>query len=333
MKLLQAFLFTLAFAPFATAAENSTPLATLRERAFAIAAPLPEKMPGAEADTAALVELGKKLYFDVRLSANNTQSCNSCHAVDNGRGGVDNEPTSPGAFGKRGGRNSPTVLNAGFQIAQFWDGRAADLAAQAKGPILNPIEMAMPHEAGVLEKLRTSTEYPAEFTKAFGSADALTYDNLARAIAAFERTLVTRDRFDDFLNGDDKALTAEELKGLDTFMTVGCTACHNGPLLGGNSYQKIGLVHAFENLKDLGRYDVTKDEGDRFKFKVPMLRNIAITGPYFHDGATETLEEAVRRMSWHQLGQRLSDEQVKAIVTFLRTLTDKPRAGVLTAAK
>jgi cytochrome c peroxidase len=224
------------------------------------------------------------------------------------------------------------VLNAGFQIAQFWDGRAADLAAQAKGPILNPIEMAMPHEAGVLEKVRATAEYPAAFEKAFGKADALTYDNLARAIAAFERTLVTRDRFDDFLKGDDQALNSDELKGLDTFMNVGCVACHNGPLLGGNSFQKLGVVNALEKLTDEGRYAVTKDEADRFKFKVPTLRNIALTGPYFHDGETATLEEAVRRMSWHQLGQKLSDEQVRLIVTFLHTLTDKPRAGVLTAS-
>ncbi len=315
------------------AAEASKPDASqLRERAKALFGTLPDKMPGAEKDTPELVALGRDLYFDKRLSVNDSQSCNTCHAVDNNRGGVDNEPTSPGAFGKRGGRNSPTVLNAGFQLAQFWDGRAADLAAQAKGPVLNPIEMGMPDDKAVIAKLSTAPEYKAAFEKVFGSSGALNYDNVANAIAAFERTLITRDRFDDFQKGDDKALTEKELKGLDTFVSVGCIACHNGPLLGGNSYQKLGLVHPFEG-KDLGRFDVTKDEADKHKFKVPMLRNIAITGPYFHDGRATTLADAVREMGWLQLGRKLTDEEVESIVAFLHTLTDKPRAATVTAAK
>ncbi|MHA3771368.1 cytochrome-c peroxidase [Verrucomicrobiota bacterium sgz303538] len=325
----------LAVSPLTTrAADAAKPdVAQLRERAKTLFGTLPDKMPGAEKDTPELVSLGRELFFDKRLSANDSQSCNSCHAVDNNRGGVDNEPTSLGAFGKRGGRNSPTVLNAGFQFVQFWDGRAADLPAQAKGPVLNPVEMGMKDDKAVISKLAAVPEYQAAFKKLFqGASEPLNYDNVAQAIAAFERTLVTRDRFDDFLKGDDKALTEKEVKGLDTFMTVGCVACHNGPLLGGNSFQKLGLVNALEKISDQGRYEVTKDEADRFKFKVPTLRNIAITGPYFHDGETATLEEAVRRMSWLQLGQKLSDEQVNAIVAFLHTLTDKPRAAVVTAA-
>jgi cytochrome c peroxidase len=288
-------------------------------------------MPGAENDTPELIALGRDLFFDKRLSANDSQSCNSCHAVDNNRGGVDNEPTSPGAFGKRGGRNSPTVLNAGFQLSQFWDGRAADLAAQAKGPVLNPIEMGMADDKMVIAKLANVPEYQQSFQKIFGSSGSLTYDNVANAIAAFERTLVTRDRFDDFQKGDDKALNEKELRGLDTFVSVGCIACHNGPLLGGNSYQKIGMVNAF-NGKDVGRFEVTKDETDKFKFKVPILRNIAITGPYFHDGRATTLAESVRDMGWLQLGKKLTDDEVDAIVAFLHTLTDKPRAATATAA-
>ena len=289
--------------------------------------PLPDKMPGAEKDTPALVALGKKLYLDKRLSANNSQSCNSCHNVEGKGAGVDNEPTSPGAFGKRGGRNSPTSLNAGFQLAQFWDGRAADLAAQAKGPILNPGEMAMPSEAEVIKKLKATSDYPPLFDKAFaGAGDKLTYDNLARAIAAFERTLITKDRLDDLLKGNDKALSALELKGADLFLKTGCTTCHTGPLLGGSMYMKVGLVNPYETA-DLGRFEVTKDNDDKFKFKVPTLRNIALTAPYFHDGKVATLADAVKKMAWHQLGKELKDDEVKAIVAFLGSLSDKARAA------
>ncbi len=298
----------------------------VRQKCSPAIEPLPKKMPGADKDTAAQIELGRKLYFEKRLSANNSQSCNSCHAVDNKRGGVDNEATSPGAFGKRGGRNSPTVLNAGFHTTQFWDGRAADLVAQAKGPILNPIEMAMPSEQAVVEKLSGIAEYPAAFAKAFpGETKALTYENIARAIAAFERTLITRDRLDEFLGGADKALNAKELKGLDLFVTIGCTSCHNGPAIGGNTFQKVGLINPYKT-EDTGRFVVTRDEDDKFKFKVPSLRNIALTAPYFHDGSKKTLEEAVREMSWLQLGKKLTDDEASSVTAFLQALTDKERA-------
>ena len=299
----------------------------LRDTAKETFGVLPEKMPGAEKDTPDLINLGEKLYFEKRLSQNSTMSCNTCHRVDDKLGGVDNEPTSPGAFGKRGGRNSPTVLNAGFQFAQFWDGRAADLVDQAKGPILNPIEMAMGSDAEVLERLRSYPEYKPMFEKAFPTGDdRITYDNVARAIAAFERTLITRDRFDDFQNGYD-SLKAEELRGLELFMNTGCTTCHSGPLLGGNAYHKVGLVNKYETV-DNGRHDVTKDENDKQKFKVPMLRNIELTYPYFHDGKQKTLEEAVKAMAWLQLGQELNKEQIADITAFLKTLTDKQRAKV-----
>jgi cytochrome c peroxidase len=313
-------------ASFAVAGETTKPeTAQLREQARSIFGALPEKMPGAEKDTPALVSLGRELYFEKRLSANDSQSCNTCHAVDQNRGGVDNEATSPGAFGKRGGRNSPTVLNAGFQMAQFWDGRAADLAEQAKGPVLNPIEMGMPDSAAVVKKLAAVPSYQAAFKEVFGENE-LNYDNVAKAIAAFERTLVTRDRFDDFQKGIDSALTEAELKGLKTFVTVGCIACHNGPLLGGNSYQKVGLVNPFTG-PDLGRFEVTKADADKHKFKVPTLRNIAITGPYFHDGRGKTLGDTIREMAWLQLGRKLADQEVQSIIAFLETLTDKPRGG------
>jgi cytochrome c peroxidase len=301
--------------------------ADLRKAALAIVAPLPDKMPGADKDTPALVGLGKKLFNDTRLSANQSQSCNSCHRIDEQRGGVDNEKFSPGAFGKRGGRNAPTVLNAGFHFVQFWDGRAATLEDQAKGPVLNPVEMAMPNAELVIQRLKESKDYPPLFAKAFGGkAETITYDNVAKAIAAFERTLITRDRFDDFLKGDDKALTAKELKGLNLFLTAGCTTCHNGPLLGATTFQKVGLVNPYADSKDVGRMEVSKDEDDKFKFKVPSLRNIVLTAPYFHDGAAADLASAARQMAHLQLGKDLTEEETSSIVAFFYSLTDKPRA-------
>ena len=298
--------------------------ATLRSNALQTMAILPDKAPGAEKDSAVLVSLGKELYFEKRLSKNSSQSCNTCHVVDGGRAGVDNEPTSPGAFGKRGDRNSPTVFNAALHIAQFWDGRAPDLKEQAKGPILNPVEMAMASEAEVLERLKADKSYPAKFKAAFaGEAEPINYENVAKAIAAFERTLISRDRFDDFLKGKDSALTHAELKGLDTFLKTGCTTCHNGPLLGGNSYRKVGVMKPYANQTDVGRAAVTKEDDDKFLFKVPSLRNIAATHPYFHDGKIATLHEAVRTMAHLQLGLQLSADQEADLVAFLKALTGK----------
>jgi cytochrome c peroxidase len=319
----------LGFTLFSSGTRAETPAQSLAKAFFGA---LPDKMPGAEKDSSEMVILGERLFNEKKLSANGTQSCNSCHRIDAKLGGVDNEATSLGAFGKRGGRNAPTVLNAGLQTAQFWDGRAESLEHQAKGPILNPVEMAMESDHFVIERLRKSAEYPPLFKKAFPDAkEPITYDNVARAIAAFERTLVTHDRFDDFQKGNAKALSPAELKGLKIFVETGCATCHSGPALGGNSFQKAGLIHPWETT-DLGREEVTKDESDKFKFKVPMLRNIALTSPYFHDGKVASLEEAVRKMAWHQLDKRLSDDEVESIVTFLNALTDKARTQAKTRA-
>ncbi|KAK2618514.1 cytochrome-c peroxidase [Leptospira interrogans] len=300
---------------------------------------IPDKMPGGEVDTPELIQLGEKLYFEKKLSANDTQSCNSCHNVVGKAAGVDNLPTSPGAFGKNGVRNSPTVLNAGFHIAQFWDGRAKDLKEQAKGPILNPVEMAMPSASEVEKKIGQIPEYQELFAKAYPDsltkensntltrAQKITYDNITGAIAAFERTLKTQDRFDDFQKGNHKALSIEEQEGLEKFIATGCITCHVGPLLGGNSFRKLGQINPYENSSDKGRQDLTKNSSDAFVFKVPSLRNVAITGPYFHDGKITTLEEAVKKMAHLQLGKDLSDSDTKLIVTFLKTLTDKNRSN------
>jgi cytochrome c peroxidase len=331
-RLLFAAVLPIAFALTASAAD-APDAAKLRTEALQVLAALPDKMPGADADTPARVKLGEKLFFDKRLSVNNKQACNSCHRVDANLGGVDNDATSEGAFGKRGDRNAPTVLNAGFHLAQFWDGRAPSLQAQAKGPVLNPGEMAMPNEAEVVKRLSADKAYQGMFAAAFpATKPAITYDNMAEAIAAFERTLRTNDRFDDFLKGDNKALSAAELAGLQTFLATGCTTCHNGPALGGNSYQKVGLVKPYENTSDLGRFNVTKDNDDKFKFKVPSLRNIAITGPYFHDGKMATLDQAVKKMADMQLGKELSAAETSQIVAFLNSLTDKKRGAKKTVS-
>ena len=283
--------------------------------------PLPEKMSAPEDNptTPEKVHLGQMLFFEPRLSKSGAISCNSCHNLITG--GVDNLPTSPGHMGQLGGRNSPTVLNAGVQFAQFWDGRAASLEEQAKGPILNPVEMAMPDVESVLARLRSIPEYVALFKKAFpADKDSLTYDNIAKAIAAFERTLLTPSRFDDFLKGNAKALTDTEKKGLQVVIQKGCIACHNGVGAGGGLYQKFGIAEPYPFSDDPGRFNVTKKETDRSFFKVPLWRNVTRTAPYFHDGAVWDLREAVRTMGRLQLKINLTEEEIDQIVSFLSSL-------------
>ena len=301
----------------------------LMQQANVFFKPLPAKMPVFGDAPKDQIALGEKLYHDVRLSVNDTQSCNTCHRLDEKLGGVDNKKLSDGALpGTIGSRNSPTVLNAGFHFVQFWDGRAADLAEQAKGPILNPVEMGMPSEDAVVKKIGGIDEYQSMFKNAFPDDESpITYNNLVHAIATFEATLITSDRFDDFLQGDAKALNDAEKAGLKKFMEVGCTTCHSGPAVGGSMYQKLGLVHPYANRRDLGRYDATGKEADKYFFKVPSLRNIALTAPYFHDGSIASLEEAVKQMAYLQLGKELTDDEVASIVTFLHTLTDKERVS------
>lgn len=266
------------------------------------------------------IELGEKLYHEKKLSINNTISCNSCHNLDTF--GVDNEPTSPGHDGTRGGRNSPTSLNAALHISQFWDGRAKDVEEQALGPILNPVEHGLKNSKEAMKKINTP-EYVKMFKEAFPKAKkSFTWKNLGNAIGAFERTLITHSDFDDYLKGDIHALSQEQREGLKSFIKVGCTSCHNGAVLGGNSYQKLGLVKKYPT-KDLGRYEVTKKRRDKYKFKVPGLRNIEKTAPYFHDGSIKTLEQAIDIMASHQLGKDLSRDEIKSIKAFLTSLTQK----------
>jgi Cytochrome c peroxidase len=278
--------------------------------------PLPSYVP-----KEAMVELGKKLYFDPRLSKSGFISCNSCHNLS--MGGTDNLPTSIGDHWQQGPINSPTVLNSSMNVAQFWDGRAKDLKAQAGGPIANPGEMAFTHELaiGVLESIPA---YKDEFKMAFGK-DSIDIDMVTDAIAAFEETLVTPDsKFDRWLKGDETAMNDKELNGYKLFKDSGCVACHNGPAVGGSSFQKMGAVEPYKtDSKAEGLVGVTGKDADRFKFKVPTLRNVEMTYPYFHDGAAKTLEEAVTIMGQIQLGKKFSDAETADIVSFLKTLTGK----------
>jgi cytochrome c peroxidase len=282
--------------------------------------------------TPAKIELGRILYFENRISKSQKFSCNSCHMLD--KFGVDNESTSEGHKGQRGDRNSPTVYNAAGHVAQFWDGRASDVEAQAKGPVLNPVEMAMPDEKAVVAVLKSMPEYITLFQKAFpGEKDPVTYDNMAKAIGAFERKLVTPSRWDKFLAGDQKALTDPEKAGFLKFSDAGCATCHMGALVGGNNYQKLGAVRDYPNLKDHGRAKVTKNNLEDFYFKVPSLRNIEKTGPYFHDGKVKSLEETVQLMAEYQLGKKLTAADLNSIITWLKSLTGEVPASYIQKPK
>lgn len=275
----------------------------------------------------AKVQLGMMLYFEPRLSKSHGISCNSCHNLMTS--GTDNMPSSIGHGWKLGPINSPTVFNAKYNIAQFWDGRSKDLKEQAGGPIANPGEMASTH-ALATETLQSIPEYRALFKKVYGN-DNIQMGPIQDAIAAFEETLVTpHSRFDRWLKGDDKAITTTELRGYETFKSTGCIGCHNGPAVGGGMFQKFGLVKPYPgNAKPgaaVGRYDVTKSEADKYVFKVPTLRNVEWTAPYFHDGSVWTLEEAIKVMAYVQLGKTASDAEIADIVAFLKTLSgDRPK--------
>lgn len=271
----------------------------------------------------AQVELGKKLYFDPRLSKSGFISCNSCHNLS--MGGTDNLKTSIGHNWQQGPINAPTVLNSSMNVAQFWDGRAADLKEQAGGPIANPGEMASTHTLAI-DVIKSIPQYVVEFKQVFGDSE-INIDRVTQAIAEFEKTLVTpNSRFDQWLLGDKDAITANELEGYQLFKMSGCIACHNGPAVGGTSFQKMGVVEPYQAKSPAeGLAAVTGKDADRFKFKVPTLRNVEMTYPYFHDGEAETLTEAVDIMGRLQLGKKFTDEENAKIVAFLKTLTgDQP---------
>ena len=301
----------------------------LLTRAQQLFKPIPTAPPefAGNLSTPAKVELGKMLYFDPRLSASHAISCNSCHNI--GLGGADAEPTSIGHRWQHGGRNAPTVFNAVFNKAQFWDGRAKDLEQQAGGPIVNPIEMASP-EPHVAEQLKGTPGYREAFDKAFpGEPSPITLGNVQKAIAVFEATLITPNSpFDRFLQGDQSALSAVQKEGLALFIDRGCASCHNGINVGGGMYAPFGVVEKpgadILPAADKGRFTVTKTASDEYVFKVPTLRNIALTAPYFHSGHAWDLRQAVAVMGASQLGIQLSSDDIDKITAFLDGLTGQP---------
>ncbi|MDO5605980.1 MAG: cytochrome-c peroxidase [Paracoccus sp. (in: a-proteobacteria)] len=292
--------------------------------------PIAKSEAGAEgvALEADKIELGKKLFFDPRMSASQLISCQTCHNV--GLGGVDGLPVSIGHGWQKGPRNAPTMLNSVYNIAQFWDGRAPDLAEQAKGPLQAGVEMNNTPER-LIETLNSMPEYVEEFTVAFpGSNDPVSFENFAIAIEQFEATLITpNSAFDRFLAGDDEAMTAQQQAGLRAFIDVGCVACHAGINFGGDSYHPFGVIERPGGTVlpegDRGRFEVTETADDEYVFRAAPLRNVALTAPYFHSGAVWDLGEAVRIMSSSQIGTELTAQQAEDIVAFLDTLTgDQP---------
>jgi cytochrome c peroxidase len=311
----------LAAVVLAPACRREQPSARIDRAQLAAFAPLPSSMETpANPLTEAKVDVGRMLFYDNNLSLNRNVSCNSCHELE--KYGADDRQFSLGTKDQPGGRNAPTVYNAAAHLAQFWDGRAATVEEQAKGPVLNPVEMGMPSGDAVIARLRAMPAYRAEFSKAFpGQASPVTYDNVGLAIGAFERRLVTPARWDRYLRGDTAALTPAEREGFNVFFSTGCQACHAGALMGGTMYQKIGVVRPWTDKSDIGRASITHQPSDSLVFKVPSLRNVEHTNPYFHNGSVTTLQQAVTLMAQHQLGRDLTERQVSQIVAFLHALT------------
>jgi cytochrome c peroxidase len=307
----------------------SGPSAAQTWEALPTAAPAPADNP----TTVARVELGKLLYHDPRFSETGTVACASCHNLM--EGGDDHRPTSIGVHGAKGGRNAPTVFNAAFLSAQFWDGRAPTLEAQAKGPIVNPVEMGMKDLGSAIDRIRSIPGYAPHFKAAFGPGDVITIDNAAKAIAAYERTQITPGSpYDRFVKGDKTALTAEQQRGMKAFAENGCQSCHSGPAfagpplpLGTPFLQKFPLstdnpyVAKYDLLADKGRFNTTKDKADEYMWRVPTLRNLPFTAPYLHNGSVKTLPEMARLMAKVQLRKDLPDSQAADIAAFLASVT------------
>lgn len=293
-------------------------------------APIPADNP----QSAAKISLGKQLFFDPRFSATGTVSCNSCHNLANS--GADGRRVSMGVHGFTGPRNAPTVWNAAFHSVQFWDGRARSLEDQAKGPVVAGVEMGMKSLDEAVARVRKIPGYVRQFKAVFGGDQAVTVDNAAKAVAAFERTLITPDSaFDRYVKGDESALTKQQIRGMKLFESIGCVACHRGPAFNGPTmpggvgfyidfpFHDNPYVKKYDLRDDPGRFGVTGNEQDKHKYRVPTLRNIALTAPYFHNGRVRTLEEAVRVMAPSQLHKTIKQQDVDAVVAFLKSLTGK----------
>ncbi|MBO9410708.1 MULTISPECIES: cytochrome-c peroxidase [unclassified Ruegeria] len=321
MKLKSSLTHAAMIAVLATGAQAND----LRNEALDVFDPLPSTVPAVNDNpiTVEKIELGKALFFDPRMSASGVFSCNSCHNL--ATGGDDNLETSIGHGWQRGPRNSPTALNSVFNEAQFWDGRAEDLAAQAKGPVQAGVEMANTPD-NLVQTLNSMPQYVEWFSESFeGEEDPVNFDNFAKAIEAFEATLITPAPFDAWLNGDDNAMTQEQLAGLSQFMDMGCAACHSGVNVGGSGYYPFGLIEKpgadVLPVGDKGRFAVTETVDDEYVFRSAPLRNVALTAPYFHSGKVWDLKVAVQIMAESQLGEELGDNEANQIVAFLESLT------------
>lgn len=289
-------------------------------------------IPADNPQTREKIELGKRLFFDPRFSATGTVSCNTCHNLM--AGGDDSRSVSMGVHGLVGPRNAPTVWNAAFHSVQFWDGRARSLEDQARGPVVAPVEMGMNSLEAAIERVRRIPGYAAEFKQVFGGDEPVTIDNAAKAVAAYERTLITPNSpYDRYVRGDKGALTEQQIRGMKAFEQLGCIACHRGPAFNGPTmpdgrgfyisfpFHKTEYTEKYGLKEDPGRFGVTGNAGDKNKFRVPTLRNVALTAPYFHNGRVRTLNEAVRIMAPSQLHERLAEQQIEDVVAFLNALT------------
>ncbi len=285
---------------------------------------LPDTIPGSEEDTVAKIALGNKIFRDNKLSSNHVQSCITCHPLDGNAAGMDRQATSRGTFGQIGKRNTPSILNVGYLPMIFWDGRRDSLYNQAIDPFLNPIEMSLPSEAELLTRIQNDISYTPFFANAFPESPNPSIQSVRLTLAAFERSLISKSKFDDFLENNVLALNNSELDGLKLFLDVGCTNCHSKSLLGGSQFAKLDSVYSY-NISDLGRAEFTGKPEDEFFFKVPPLRNVALTAPYFHDGSVTTLKEAVRRMNEYNLNRKINESEIEMITNFLKSLSDKTK--------
>lgn len=279
---------------------------------------------GAENDTPSQIQLGSRIFQDKTLSLNSAQSCSTCHLLSGRNIGTDGQSVSRGTFGQLGRRNVLSILNVGHLETLFWDGRMDSLESQALLPFTDANEMALPSQTELLNRFNQGSAYSSEFTIAFPENPNINISNIGRAIAAFERSLNSRSRFDDFMDGNVFALSSEEKIGLKLFLNLNCISCHSGPMLGGKKFAKLDSVYSY-NATDLGRFEVTGNSNDRFFFRTPSLRNVASTQPYFHDGSVSSLSEAVRRMNHYEAPRPISEQEVQTLVIFLRSLSDSTR--------
>lgn len=287
---------------------------------------MPDHSPGSENDTQPMINLGNKLFRDKNLSSNQIQACITCHPLDGRSAGMDRQSTSRGTFGQLGRRNTPTILNIGFSSIIFWDGRRSNLYDQAIDPFVNPLEMSLTSESELIQRIQNDTSYAVFFSNAFPEDPNINLHNVRIAISAFERSLVSKSRFDDFVNGNLLALNRQELDGLNLFIDIGCLNCHSGFSMGGNNFAKLESPSLY-NPNDFGKFEVSGNTNDRYVFKIPSLRNVSLTPPYFHDGSVSTLKEAVERMNAYKLNRNLRSSEIEILIAFLKTLSDKTKSN------